>query len=328
VYSHCIYCKSELGSNEAIEKFPIGRRLAFDAERGRLWVVCRSCGRWNLTPIEERWEAIEQCEQLYRDTRTRVATENVGLARLPDRTDLIRIGRPQLPEFAAWRYGERLVQRRRNYIIGATVAIGVTAVAAGAPLMAAGFSVPALWQVPGLVNRLRNSRTIARVKTAAGVEFKVSRGRALQAWLRPEHTHWLLALPLKGGGVISLEGESAMRAAAVLLPHINASGAKRDQVQGAVNQIQMYLTTDRLFQNTAQHLWNLRTGRDGAPLSKAPPEIRLALEMATHEAQERRALEGELAELETMWREAEEIASISDNLLLPSSVTDFFKRNK
>lgn len=31
---------------------------------------------------EERWEAVETCERLFRDTRVRVSTEHVGLARL------------------------------------------------------------------------------------------------------------------------------------------------------------------------------------------------------------------------------------------------------
>ncbi len=52
----------------AIEHFPVGRRLAFDAAKGRLWVVCHHCGRWNLSPLEERWEAIEECERLFRGT--------------------------------------------------------------------------------------------------------------------------------------------------------------------------------------------------------------------------------------------------------------------
>jgi hypothetical protein len=42
---------------------------------------------------------------------------------------------------------------------------------------------------------------------------------------------------------------------------------------------------------------------------------RLALEMALNEESERRALEGELAQLEQAWRDAEEIAAIADNLL-------------
>src|ERR1700680_1381085 len=105
MYSTCLFCHTHLGANEAVEHFPVGRRLAFDAAKGRLWVVCRSCGRWNLTPVEERWEAIEECERAFRDTSVRVSTANIGLARLPERLELVRIGEPLLPEFAAWRYG-------------------------------------------------------------------------------------------------------------------------------------------------------------------------------------------------------------------------------
>jgi hypothetical protein len=37
-------------------------------------------------------------------------------------------------------------------------------------------------------------------------------------------------------------------------------------------------------------------------------------------------MEGELAILEAAWRQADEIASISDNLLTPTNVDDEFKR--
>jgi hypothetical protein len=40
----------------------------------------------------------------------------------------------------------------------------------------------------------------------------------------------------------------------------------------------------------------------------------LALEMALHDEQERRAMEGELEILEDAWREAEQIARIADAL--------------
>ena len=48
--------------------------------------------------------------------------------------------------------------------------------------------------------------------------------------------------------------------------------------------------------------------------------------MSLHEEQERRALEGELWMLEQAWKEAEEIAAISDNLLLPAGTDAFFDR--
>src|SRR5690606_5727839 len=69
LYSTCIFCNGALGTNEVLEDFPVGRRIAFDAARGRLWVVCRRCERWNLSPIEERWEAIEAAERIFRETR-------------------------------------------------------------------------------------------------------------------------------------------------------------------------------------------------------------------------------------------------------------------
>lgn len=94
MYSTCLFCNSDLGRNEALYDFPVGRRLAFDGSKGRLWVVCRRCERWNLTPLEDRWEAIEQAERLFRATRQRVSTENIGLSRLPDGTELVRIGAP------------------------------------------------------------------------------------------------------------------------------------------------------------------------------------------------------------------------------------------
>ena len=38
---------------------PLGRRLALDGEKWRLWVVCPKCLHWPLTPLEEGWEAID-----------------------------------------------------------------------------------------------------------------------------------------------------------------------------------------------------------------------------------------------------------------------------
>src|SRR4051812_13348307 len=131
MYATCLFCNKPLGKNEALETFPVGKRLAFDAAKGRLWVVCPSCERWNLSPLEERWEAIEQAERLYRDTRLRVATDNIGLAKLRDGTTLVRIGQPLRPEFAAWRYGDQFGRRRRRQILlagGGVAALGLVVV--------------------------------------------------------------------------------------------------------------------------------------------------------------------------------------------------------
>jgi hypothetical protein len=50
-------------------------------------------------------------------------------------------------------------------------------------------------------------------------------------------------------------------------------------------------------------------------LPRLPLVDRIALEMAANEDAEHRAMQGELAELEAAWRDAEEIAEIADNLL-------------
>jgi hypothetical protein len=50
--------------------------------------------------------------------------------------------------------------------------------------------------------------------------------------------------------------------------------------------------------------------------------------MAAHEESERRAMQGELALLEAAWRQAEEIAKIADNLLVPQSVNEFVERHR
>jgi hypothetical protein len=54
---------------------------------------------------------------------------------------------------------------------------------------------------------------------------------------------------------------------------------------------------------------------------------RLAFEIALGDDDERRVADGELVFLETAWREAEEIAAIVDDLLLPASVTAWLRQH-
>ncbi len=156
MYATCLYCHAHLGANEALEAFPVGRRLAFDAARLRLWVVCPRCKRWNLSPFDARERAIEQAERLFRDTRLRMSTDEIGLARQRDGTDLIRIGAPQRPELAAWRYGWQFLRRRR-------VAAAVGAMDVARTIVDAGFMVAPLFGLlmPVSTDRLRQLGTRA-----------------------------------------------------------------------------------------------------------------------------------------------------------------------
>src|SRR6476620_10483493 len=100
MYSTCIFCRTRLGHNDLIEHWPAGRRLAFDAMRGRLWGICQRCARWNLAPLEERWVAVEPLEPHFSTARARYSTDNIGRAHYSRGLDLVRIGSPTRREFA------------------------------------------------------------------------------------------------------------------------------------------------------------------------------------------------------------------------------------
>ncbi len=331
MFSTCLFCHSSLGTNQSIEHFPIGKRLAYDPERGRLWAICPKCTRWNLTPIEERWEALEECERAYRGTTTRVSTDNIALARLRDGTDLVRIGRPLLPEFAAWRYGEQLGQRRRKNImfrkvpnaIWLTTALAIPALSyAGIGYAAAGaLLLPAVQTTGFAIGQLANRPVahvtvpnVGRLPMRAEDVFETSASytndgilslrvvlRSPRRWLRfttKETRH-------------SLAGDNAHRALSDVIVGVNHEGAKAGAVTDATRLIEDGATASSLlFSMTMPRVRNARD--EDSPLLAIPHAQRLALEIALHQEDERRAMAGELGALYARWEEAERTAKIAD----------------
>jgi len=115
VYTRCLVCSTPFEANEALAHIPLGRRLAFDPARGRLWAICHTCKRWSLAPLEERWEALEELERLTRDSaRLLSQTDNIALFRSGN-LDIVRVGKANLTEEAWWRYGRELTSRRERY---------------------------------------------------------------------------------------------------------------------------------------------------------------------------------------------------------------------
>jgi hypothetical protein len=326
MYRHCIHCSADLGANEAVEAFPVGRTIAFDAAKGRLWAVCAGCGRWNLSPIEERWEVVEAAEKLFVDARLRVQKENIGVAKLADGTRLIRIGRAERGELAAWRYGERLVGRRKRHLLlgGATAVAAVAAFTAGMAVTSTSLGTGLLGYV--VVHRAlrarRENEVVHRVEGLhvlrkhvadahlaraedGGVELRLP--HALDRWM-----HGPL-LPRLERRTLVVRGPLARSVLGRALVHANAGGATHAQVHQAVERL--------AGAGTAEGFLDFVAGTEATLLNSGPsprpvlsPESRLALEMALHEESERRALEGELSLLEAAWREAEEIAGIADGL--------------
>ncbi len=345
MYSTCLFCNRPLGANEALETFPVGKRLAFDAAKGRLWVVCPHCERWNLSPLDERWEAIEQAEHLYRDSRRRVATDNIGLAKVPDGTTLIRIGTPMRPEFAAWRYGDQFGRRRRRQMLlvgGGVVAVGgVFAVGAWAGVVGGFWWLGA--RAGSTIINGNPETVVARIKTEQIGVVHVRRRHLAETSLG-RSTDGALAINLRfKNGQARFEGREAERIAAIVIPKVNRFGGSKETIARAVTEIEQTGGAEGFLDQLTRssHVYTQPRQRPGRRwrgrafgsnglnkhgLFGLPGEYRLALEMALHEESERRAIQGELGDLERAWREAEEIAAISDDMFVPPGVTQALER--
>jgi hypothetical protein len=349
MFATCIHCTADLGRNEAFEIFPVGTRLAFDSARGRLWVVCRQCARWNLSPLEERWEAVEEAERRFSDSRLRVSTDNIGMARLREGVDLIRVGAPQRPEMAAWRYGDQFGRRRKRQlmvtgaVVGSAAAIlgGMVWVGASVASFSGVYANGGIWDA--LING-RQDKSIGHVALEDGRLVEIQRKHARMSALERVDSNGVLRLRLESkSGTHILHGEHAMRAAARLMPTVNRFGGSRKAVQDAVAVLEqagdplraLTLVQDRHGAGPDAKQWKRNkkgvagaVGKLPGALHTLPINERLALEMALHEESERRAMDGELAELERAWREAEEIAKIADDMFVTASVDAEMKRLK
>ena len=135
-----------------------------------------------------------------------------------------------------------------------------------------------------------------------------------------------------------LTGAPAQRALGRLLVHVNRTGASEHVLGEALGRLESVDDAKSLLRGTADAIanaararWLAETRRDWwgrtwaheeyPGLTEFDRSLRVAMEMALHEDTERAAAEGDLAPLEAAWREAEEIAAIADNLLLPATVT-------
>ena len=114
----------------------------------------------------------------------------------------------------------------------------------------------------------------------------------------------------------------------------NRSGGSKKTIGQAVRRIEQVGDPESFLSEAVRESERLRREKAGdnrkkleksteGSLAKLPGDIRLAIEMAVHEEAERRAMEGELEILEAAWKNAEEIAAIADNLLVPTEVDEF-----
>jgi hypothetical protein len=310
VYRTCAFCNAPLDGDGGPSGLGVGRRLAFDEWRGRLWVVCAKCARWNLTPLDDRLERIEAVARVARDGRMLASTEQVALLRW-DRYDLIRVGKPLRVELAGWRYGERLKARSRER---AKVVVPLTLAAVGlgiAANVAAGGSLGFLaWNFGTLADRVYlgivGSRRVSLLDPAScdhcGTLLQLKAKHVQHARVVPD-AHYdlgvLVSCPACHREGTLFTGPDAQAILRQGLAYLNVRRSSRRRAADAARVVDAVGGPDHLIRDIARRELTLRSLR---------PERQLALEMAVEE-------QAEVEELERQWREAEEIAEIADGTL-------------
>ena len=324
MYTTCGFCGGSLGGDGGASGLGVGKRFAFDPWKSRAWVICGVCGRWNLTPFDDRSETIEALEKMGRAGRVAATSAQVTLIRAAA-YDVVRIGRPPRIEMATWRYGERMKARRREhlkvYVPVAIVTVGaMVALNAAAGVGLGGF----FGQMPGMIDAAATG-IIGQRKV--GIEppicencgkVMVLRARHIQHARLTHTAHTDLALLLTcphcdtlGAQIEGDVAEKALRSGMTYLNLKKKRAAKRKATEAAV-----------LLDNSGgpEELVRRLTSEERT-VKALGIQQGLALEMAVDE-------QAELRELEQQWKEAEEIAEIADNLVLPRSVEEEFRRLK
>jgi len=324
MYTTCAFCSGALGGDGGASGLAVGRRFAYDEWKSRAWVICPHCGRWNLTPLDTRLDAIGALERMAARGRVAATTEQVALVRA-GAYDVVRVGKPPRVELAGWRYGERIKARERERL-KVVVPVAIAAVGATIALnVAAGGSVGGiLWQLPTMGDRVY-TWTVGRRKV--NIEPPVCGHCGSVMVLRAKHiqharfthtTHQDLALLLRCPRceypAAILEGADAERALRSGLTYVNLRKGKRikRKAEEAAAYVERHGGPEELLAGAARREITVSTlrGAEG-----------LAMEMAVDE-------QAEVRDLEREWRRAEEIAEIADNLTTPPIIEQELKQLK
>ena len=311
--------------------------MAYDGARGRLWAVCRSCKRWSLAPIEERWEALEELEKVVTDRAKLLSqTDNVALLRA-GHLDVVRVGRANLTEEAWWRYGRELTRRQEKH--RKLTFIGTTA--AGAAILGGwatgGFSWLAAWflwenapqQVTHAARWLRFGgsawRGQQRCARCGHIFRDVAYRDRTQVILTPgtgadDALSVTQRCPLCGDlgeGGLHLTGKEGEYVSRRLLAYHHHTGASEQRVRSATRLIEEAGSPEDLTRIV------IKEGRRLGDLQRTGA---IALEIAANDTVEQRLLELELAEIEAHWEREEELASIVDGELTPLPLMESIRR--
>ena len=325
MYARCLFCRERFPPNRQLAHMPRGHRIAFDPERGRLWVVCSGCHRWNLCPIEEREDAIYELERMARDHgRPLGHSANVTLLQAGP-LNLVRIGRAGLVEQSWWRYGKELRMRRAAfesrrsrmaaYTLGAMAWMGELVGLGDSDLSIDWGDTPVAdvqrWRRFGW-SAWHGRETCPFCKsTLCALRYD------LGWWvypLRGEDGRLSVGVPCQRCDpwtpekVYQLRGDAAENVLRRLLAYQNIGGASERRIVEAASAIEEAGSVGAFtaaVTERRQSLWKLG------------PTRAIGLEIALGESVEKRMLDLELGTLEFLWRQEEELARIIDEELTP-----------
>jgi hypothetical protein len=324
MFTSCAFCSGALGGDGGASGLGVGRRFSYDAWKSRAWVICQRCGRWNLTPFDERIDTIAALDRMAARGRVAATSEQVALIRVGP-YDVVRVGQPPRVEMATWRYGERMKAREREKAkIVVPIAIAVVGVSIAINAVAGGSMGGFMWQIPQMANGIY-TWTVGNRKVAIEPPICARCGKVMV--LRSRHvkdarlqrsTHADLALLLKcrsckGEGAL-LEGADAETTLRSGLTYVNLrqTSKLKKKAAEAAQQVDAYGGAEAFLMRQAQREVKVKTYRGAEAL---------ALEMAVDE-------QVELRELERQWHEAEEVADIADNLLVDPAIEDALRHLK
>ena len=336
MYTRCLVCATPFESNDQLEHLPKGRRVAYDPGRGRLWAICSTCKSWSLTPIEDRWEALEELEKLTTDkARLLSQTDNIALLKAGP-LEIVRVGKAELTEEAWWRYGRELASRRQNYkklSVAGTAAAGAVVLGGWAT---GGMTLLGMWFIMGHApDSITDAARWLRFGGSAWRGARECQGCGYTFTTVPYADRGSLGIfPGDGSGRVEvvrrcpvcgkykdgglhLQGTDADRTLRRVLAYHHFAGASERRVVSAAKLIQEAGSPEDLTRIVV---------KDGRRIGDLQRTGAIALEIAANESAEQKLLELELAQLEAHWKQEEELAAIVDGELTPLPLVESLRR--
>jgi len=324
MYQTCAFCSGALGGDGGASGLAVGRRFAFDGWKSRAWVICARCGRWNLTPLDTRLDAVAALERMAAAGRVAATTDQVALLRTGP-YDIVRVGKPPRVEMATWRYGERIKARQREKMkVVVPVTLAVVGLSVAVNIAAGGSMGVFIGQVPNLANNIYTGMVgyrkvpieppiCARCGKVMVLRSRHITNARLQHTTRADLALLLRCPSCKNEGAL-LEGADAETALRSGLTYQNLRHSRRlkKKAPEAALRVDACGGAEAFIALQAQREVKVATYRGAQAL---------ALEMSVDE-------HAEVRDLEREWHRAEEIADIADNLFTPPSIEDELKHLK